>query len=316
MKIRTLRWIVLAATFIVIATGLVLNTNQGTISSFGWQAIAAICPLGAIESILASKGVFPRALVVLLLTAGLVVVFGKAFCAWVCPIAPVRAFTEWMGRRKTRAATRRQEAAPALEREATQAQENAAVLAQETGSKHQEACAKGCDGCAEQRAKLDSRHIVLGGSLLSAAVFGFPVFCLICPIGLVFATIIVVWQWIGVESISLSLLIYPLLLVVELLLLRKWCARFCPLGALLSLLSLKNRLFRPQVDKARCLREQGSACQVCHEVCPEGLDPHYASGMHECTKCAICKDKCPVNAIGFLPKRLTSPSGETAEKDL
>ena len=44
------------------------------------------------------------------------------------------------------------------------------------------------------RAKLDSRHYVLGGALLSTAVFGFPVFCLVCPIGLTFATVLVVWR--------------------------------------------------------------------------------------------------------------------------
>jgi ferredoxin-type protein NapH len=159
------------------------------------------------------------------------------------------------------------------------------------------ACAKDCSSCATKRAKLDSRHLVLAGSLLSAAVFGFPVFCLICPIGLIFGTVIVVWQFIGFDDVSLSLLIYPAILIVELLVLRKWCARFCPLGALLSLLSLPNRLLRPKVEVSKCLREKGSDCHICQEVCPEGVDPHFSDSMNECSKCAICIEECPAKAI-------------------
>ena len=33
---------------------------------------------------------------------------------------------------------------------------------------------------------------MLGGGLLSALVFGFPVFCLLCPIGLSFASVYLV----------------------------------------------------------------------------------------------------------------------------
>lgn len=62
----------------------------------------------------------------------------------------------------------------------------------------------GCSSCAEKRAALDSRHVILGGSLLSAAVFGFPVFCLICPIGLTFATIVLVMRLFGLRRRGLG----------------------------------------------------------------------------------------------------------------
>jgi ferredoxin-type protein NapH len=152
---------------------------------------------------------------------------------------------------------------------------------------------------------LDSRHLVLGGSLLSAALFGFPVFCLVCPIGLIFGTVIVAWQFIGFEDLSLSLLIYPLLLIVELVFLRKWCARFCPLGAALSLMSLPNRLVKPVVNREKCISCTGGSCHVCADVCEERLDPHCATSMNECTKCGVCKDRCPAGAISFalLPKK-------------
>jgi ferredoxin-type protein NapH len=168
----------------------------------------------------------------------------------------------------------------------------------------EKACDSNCSNCASKRSKLDSRHLVLGGSLLSALLFGFPVFCLLCPIGLIFGTVIIIWQFIGFEDVSLSLLIYPLILIIELVVLRKWCSKFCPLGALVSLLSLPNRFFKPTVNSQKCLQSGGGNCHVCSDVCPEKLDPHYSCSMHECSKCGICKDKCPTKAISFaiLPK--------------
>jgi ferredoxin-type protein NapH len=276
MKLRYARWITLAAVFIIVTVGLVMNTSLGTLSSFGWQVVATICPLGAIESVLASKTFVPRALIVLAVVVVLTVLVGKAFCAWVCPVAPIRSLRNLIAKR------RRSKVATVDRRETNGAD-----------------CSRSCSQCSTQRAKLDSRHWILAGSLLSAAIFGFPVFCLICPIGLIFGTIIVVWQFIGFDDVSLSLLIYPAVLLIELLVLRKWCAKFCPLGALLSLLSLPNRLLRPKVEKVKCLREQGTDCSVCRDVCPEGVDPHFAEEMNECSKCALCKEECPAQAISI-----------------
>ena len=59
---------------------------------------------------------------------------------------------------------------------------------------------------------LDSRHVILGGSLLSAAVFGFPVFCLICPIGLTFATIVLVMRLFAFGDVAWGVILVPALL--------------------------------------------------------------------------------------------------------
>ncbi|MDR1712556.1 MAG: 4Fe-4S binding protein [Coriobacteriales bacterium] len=305
MKVKHLRWLVLAAVFLVVAICLVLNTSIGTLSSLGWQAVATICPLGALESMLAAKSVFPRTLIIL---AGMVVfslVLGKVFCAWLCPAQPVtRFFDRLFARLRTGGLPAKAGDEPACD-SASDGDSNSVdacadeIAVQANDQRRTAKVAAPCTTCAEKRFQLDSRHLVLAGSLLSAAIFGFPVFCLICPIGLIFGTIIVVWQFIGFDDVSLSLLIYPLVLIVELVVLRKWCARFCPLGALLSLLSLPSRILRPQVDSQKCLRARGRDCQVCVEVCPEGLDPHYAQGMHDCSKCANCLSDCPSKAISI-----------------
>ena len=90
MKITLIRRITIAVAFVVVVIGLVFDAGTGTFSSFGWQAIAAICPLGSLESFLASRTIFPRALIVLAVALLLVVVFGKVFCSWFCPVVPLR----------------------------------------------------------------------------------------------------------------------------------------------------------------------------------------------------------------------------------
>ena len=39
---------------VIVAGGLIFNLGLGTVSSFGFDKIAAICPLGALETFLAS----------------------------------------------------------------------------------------------------------------------------------------------------------------------------------------------------------------------------------------------------------------------
>jgi ferredoxin-type protein NapH len=115
---------------------------------------------------------------------------------------------------------------------------------------------------------------------------------------------------VGFNEPTFSLLVFPAILIIEVLFLRKWCLKFCPLGAVMSLLSIPNKFFRPKVDESKCLRFQGVDCTVCVESCPELLDPHYAEGMQECSKCGLCKENCPAQAITipFLsPKNSTPP---------
>ena len=56
-----------------------------------------------------------------------------------------------------------------------------------------------CSACASpcgkaKGIKIDSRHGILAAALGSTLVFGFPVFCLVCPIGLTFATVLLVMR--------------------------------------------------------------------------------------------------------------------------
>lgn len=277
LKSSTVRGLVAAGVFVVVAVGLMFPTGTGTLSSMGINAIAAICPLGALESVFGSWTFVPRALIALAAMVLIVVVIGKAFCSWICPIPYVQNLFKTKKRTNRQDEERRKAASYALAnwREGKQV--------------------------VRRKVPLDSRHAVLGGALLSTAIFGFPVFCLVCPIGLTFATFILLWRFVQFNEPTWGLIIFPAIVILEVVVLRKWCGKICPMGALLSLASTLNRRFRPTVDAATCLRDaKGLGCEACAHACPEHIDPHADLGerpMTECVKCRSCAHACPVHAI-------------------
>ena len=153
---------------------------------------------------------------------------------------------------------------------------------------------------------------MLGATVLTTAAFGFPVFCLICPVGLSVATFIALWRLLQFSEATLSLVVFPVILVAEIVLLRKWCHRFCPLGALLGLMARLSRTFRPTVAAESCLHCSGASCSRCADVCPEGIDLHHPEAsvsLAECTKCGECRDACPAHAISFPLLARTEKAG-------
>ena len=275
IKASKLRALVIAAVAVIIVVDLVSRTGTGTISVFGYKKIAAVCPLGSIESLLASKTFLPLAVISFLVLLAIAIVIGRIFCAWICPIPVMR---RWFRR------TPKSEESPAAD-EAEVRRVHAHGVS------------------ALSPVKIDTRHWVLGGALLSTAIFGFPVFCLVCPIGLTFGTLAVLWRLLHFNEPSWSLLVFPAMIVLELTVFRKWCRKVCPLGALISLMSALNIFVRPKVDHTTCLRTaKGVDCQLCKEACYEEIDLHHADQsqpLAECTKCRDCSDVCPVHAITF-----------------
>ncbi len=79
---------------------------------------------------------------------------------------------------------------------------------------------------------------------------------------------------------------------------RFWCRYLCPLGGLLGLIS-KFALFRRDVG------EGCKGCTLCTNVCPTGtIDPAkgYASDPSECTMCLDCLEVCPRSQVVFSPQ--------------
>jgi polyferredoxin len=78
---------------------------------------------------------------------------------------------------------------------------------------------------------------------------------------------------------------------------RFWCRYICPLGGMLGLLS-KVAVFRRQVD------EECKGCVLCSGICPTGtIDPAngYRSDPGECTLCMDCVETCPRGLNAFKP---------------
>ncbi|MCD8315976.1 MAG: 4Fe-4S binding protein [Eggerthellaceae bacterium] len=339
-RARSIVRIVVMAAIII---GLFVAAGLGSLSSFGIGAVAYLCPLGALATMFASHSVIIRVLISFICIGIIVALLGRAFCSWVCPVPPLRRFFHPSEKKAHAAKTNKaitrtnglkanSELSDAADGEepdlssfsspnsglapsACAAQEltedEKSILRASLNEQKESACSTcstGCKALAPLGGKrdgfhFDSRHGVLAGALVSSLIFGFPVFCLVCPVGLSIAFIVSLYQALVGHNPTLSILIFAAIIAVEVIFFRKWCHKVCPLGALMSLIGVKAPLARPRVKAKSCLRNQGIDCEVCVHTCPEELDPHTKS-IPECTRCGRCVEACPAHAISLSGFRL------------
>lgn len=298
---KTLRTLTALAVIVIVFVGFLTNLGIGTISAPGIWDISILCPLGALGTMLASKMMVPRALVSLVIMVVLIVIFARAFCGWICPVPLVQKLRDLFSKPQAKEAKAEDADGTKAANVAPLTDEEKAALA--TGCEKDAKGLAGCASCAKKRGDaVDARHFVLGGALVSTFIFGFPVFCLVCPIGLTFATIFLLVNLFGQGDVTWSLIVVPALLIAEVVLFKKWCHKLCPLSAFMSLIAKLNRTFKPTIDDAKCLEtSKGATCGRCGKACNEGIDPRHPelskAAWSECTKCRSCVDACPANAI-------------------
>ena len=286
------RAVVAAAVALALLFSLALGRGLGSYSSAGLGALCLVCPLGFVQAVLAGV-VGYRALAAALVTAIVILLVGKAFCSWICPVP-------WLRRLLRIPSAPPRGSDPKVKgSEETRPTAGCASCA--------EKCSQRASGAAG-RLRIDGRFGVLAGAVVSSAVVGFPVFCLVCPVGLAFAFFLAMSHALVQHELALDLLVIPAFLALEVLVFRKWCSGLCPISAVLSLLSTRRRLVRPRVDESKCLRAKGIDCAACSFACAQRLNPCAGAGP-DCTQCGACADACPADAISLLPS-LTRAKGD------
>ena len=284
MKTKKLRILTALLAGLLIVVSMLGHFGVGNFSALGFQEISVLCPLGAIAAMIASKTIIPAGVVSILLSALLFIVFARAFCGWICPVPVVAKARNIF--KKNNAKSKECSASVCAETKCSGCQSTALVNA--TTKKRGQ--------------KIDSRHIVLAGALLTTLLFGFPVFCIVCPIGLTFASVILIFNLFAFGDVTWTILFAPALLCIELLFYKKWCHNLCPLGAMMSLVAKSNKTFVPTIDNTKCLESTKDVhCGQCTSHCPEGINPRLPElssvAWSECIKCRSCVDACPTKAI-------------------
>lgn len=279
-------WVLRTASILLIAgmivSGTVFKSGFGRLCTLGKGIFSMTCPLGFLGAAFASRSLLPKLWLSVGVAVLLIILLGRFFCAWVCP-ASILHFIKTKLHIKTSQSALWQSRVTKNEKISS-----TAVPAALTTVDTESASKKVYPGVA-----------VLVGGIVSSYIFGFPVFCLVCPIGLTFGTIFAAVRWFSGATPGLELAIFPIMIIAEIFILKSWCTSLCPMGALFGLISRLNIFFRPKPDQKVCLGARGFNCRVCEKACPQGLTrAEIMSGTNEkCTKCLECYEKCPAGAI-------------------
>jgi MauM/NapG family ferredoxin protein len=243
---------------------LALMTDEGIVR-FPVRLLLELDPLSAL-SVLASSWLLPAGLATALVTVALTVLFGRAFCGWVCPLGTLHHLASWTTR------------------------------GLRLGPPHV---------ANRWRPQFRIKYLLLV-ALLVAALAGTLSIGLLDPLSLAtrsFASALLpalsaVTAAEGQRPRTfagawLTGAVFLGLLAANRWIARWWCRALCPLGALLGL-AARAAVFRIHVDPARC-----NDCRRCVRDCQGADEPFARHRVSECHVCLNCVSVCPENAITY-----------------
>lgn len=136
MKFKNARTAVAAVAFAALAVCFIAGVATGTWCGFGANDIAVLCPVGALLSMVAAKTLIPRAVLSIVVAIALVLLLGRLFCGWICPVTLWRRVKEFFKPVKTR-----EQEAEAL------SQANQALAAEEIAALKEASATHDCAAC-------------------------------------------------------------------------------------------------------------------------------------------------------------------------
>ncbi len=139
------------------------------------------------------------------------------------------------------------------------------------------------------RARAWIQRAIVGVVVGAAYLCHTPLFCAICPAGVVCrgalaagtgGSLLPTFGWLGT------------LVAAEWATGRSFCRDLCPLGAAFSRLSRLNPFLKVKAKTDVC-----RPCRACAKVCPVRLNLSEDKDLSSCTKCFACQSACPRQAI-------------------
>jgi ferredoxin-type protein NapH len=221
-----------------------------------------ICPMGFLEFSLAAKSFAIQLLPGMLIVIASIIIFGRAFCSWLCPSRFFGNMTQTIGHKKI----------PLIESSIRTRYIN---LRNHINGKLN---LNWRDGMA-----------LFAGLMIGIWIFEFPAYTIFCPIGVLSRNLIELGTHFRLRW-DLFFLAIPL--VVGLFFNLGWkCA--CPVGLLQGVLATSNRTFQPVIQQDRC-----AGCGKCVENCGAGVNLHKNEfSSFSCSKCLNCIRDCNKKAV-------------------
>ena len=268
-----------------------------------------ICPVGGLQTLLTGQ----VTIVLLLPTVVALVLFlipnfvlGNVFCGWACPLGTlIDSFDTAVERFMPTLNLRREE------------------FAKRNTEKERSTQGFLCPTCFFGKI-IGNRYAsvangVLVASLVGSAVFQFPVFCTICPIGISTKGMFHLKAWTRITGAMMPIIlelwaIPAIAILLSLRMKRYWCRKICPVGVTLNIAGSFSPLVRPTVVSEKCVMkgcpkdcedyhmDYCAACRVvdrkrCERVCPQGINLLEKGSLGRCTRCMECYIHCDYDAI-------------------